>query len=351
MVICALFQREKGWYLVGGMAVGSRKKPTLKTISELSGLAVPTVSRALHDAPDIGAATKVRVRQIAEEIGYVPNRAGVRLKTGKTNVISLIISTEHEILNHTARMISAIARGLRGSRYHLVITPYFPDEDAMRPVRYVVETESADAIILNQIEPRDPRVRYLLDEGFPFAAHGRSDWRDQHAYFDFDNTEFGRLAARRLVQQGRRHIAVVAPPGHQNYSQDLCNGIREVAQDAGVCCHVLENATSDDASAAITQATREYFEAHREADGLICASTTAAMAAVAGLEAMGKTIGQEVDVAAKEPVEFLKLFRPALHSISEDIRRAGDFLARAAMHAIDAPDEPPMQDLDVPRNR
>ena len=73
------------------------EKPTLKTISRISGLAVPTVSRALNDAPDIGADTKKLVRKIADEIGYVPNRAGVRLRTGRTNVISLVMSTEHDM--------------------------------------------------------------------------------------------------------------------------------------------------------------------------------------------------------------------------------------------------------------
>ena len=38
-------------------------KPTLKTISRLSGLAVPTVSRALNDAPDIGVQTLDQARK------------------------------------------------------------------------------------------------------------------------------------------------------------------------------------------------------------------------------------------------------------------------------------------------
>ena len=73
-------------------AGGGSTKPTLKTIAELSGLAVPTVSRALNDAPDIGAKTKEKVRRIADEIGYIPNRAGVRLRTGRTNVVSLMLA-------------------------------------------------------------------------------------------------------------------------------------------------------------------------------------------------------------------------------------------------------------------
>jgi LacI family transcriptional regulator len=85
------------------------ERPTLKTISQLSGFAVPTVSRALKDAPDIGKSTRETVQRIAREIGYVPNRAGVRLKTGRTNVISLVLSSDHDMMNHTTRLISAIA--------------------------------------------------------------------------------------------------------------------------------------------------------------------------------------------------------------------------------------------------
>ena len=46
-----------------------QNRPTLRTIADLSGLAVPTVSRALNDAPDIGKETKKRVREIADRIG------------------------------------------------------------------------------------------------------------------------------------------------------------------------------------------------------------------------------------------------------------------------------------------
>lgn len=120
---------------------GQANRPTLKTISEISGFAVQTVSRALGDAPDISAKTKKRVREIADEIGYVPNRAGVRLRTGRTYVISLVLSTEHDILSLTSRLISSIAEGLRDTQYHLVVTPDFPDEDPVKAIRYIVKIE------------------------------------------------------------------------------------------------------------------------------------------------------------------------------------------------------------------
>lgn len=68
----------------------------------MTGLGVTTVSRALKDAPEIGPETRKRVQLIARQIGYRPNRAGVRLRTGKTNVIALVLNTQDEIMGFTS---------------------------------------------------------------------------------------------------------------------------------------------------------------------------------------------------------------------------------------------------------
>jgi LacI family transcriptional regulator len=83
------------------ITLAPNERPTLKTIAQMTGLGITTVSRALKDAPDIGADTKERVRLIADQIGYQPNRAGVRLRTGKTNVIALVLSIEEELMGFT----------------------------------------------------------------------------------------------------------------------------------------------------------------------------------------------------------------------------------------------------------
>lgn len=326
----------------------STGRPTLKTISELSGFAVPTVSRALKDAPDIGAKTKATVRRIANEIGYVPNRAGVRLKTGKTNVISLVLSTDHDMMNHTARLISSIAGALRETPYHMIVTPYFPGEDPLKPVRYIVETASADAIIFNQTEPQDPRVLYLMKRNFPFVTHGRTDWADTHPYFDFDNERYGQLAVALLVDRGRRNILLIAPPINQNYSQHMINGATTEAKRHGTALRRLETASSDDGSRAIRAAILRELQARPDVDAVLCGSPAAAMGAVAALEELQRKLGHDIDVFAKEAVPFLTLFRPGILSVKEDVARAGAFLAEAAMQAINDSEQPPLQGLDIP---
>lgn len=325
-------------------------KPTLKTISRLSGLAVPTVSRALNDAPDINPETKKRVRLIAEEIGYIPNRAGVRLRTGRTNVLSLVLSTEHDVMNHTARLISSLAGALQGTPYHLVITPYFPSDDPMKPIRYIVETGSADAVIFNQTLPQDPRVAWLMEHGFPFATHGRDDWCARHPYFDFDNAAFAALAIRRLAGSGRRRLILVAPPADQNYGRDTLRGATRAAAETGVTLTLAEGITSDSASTDVRSHMTAQLRADPAIDGIICCSTASTMASVAALESLGRHLGQDIDIVAKEAIPFLGLFRKEIIAIAEDVKAAGEFLARAAIQAIREPHLPPLQRLEVPQD-
>ena len=324
------------------------EKPTLKTIARLSGLAVPTVSRALNDAPDIKAATKVRVREIAEKIGYVPNRAGVRLRTGRTNVISLVLSTEHDLTNHTGSLISSIAGAMQGTPFHMNVTPYFPDDDLMKPIRYIVETGSADAVILNKVAPEDERVKYLMDRKFPFVTHGRSIWCDQHPYYDFDNEIVGELALQKLVGRTRKTILLIAPPRDQFYAKHLISGCEAAARELGAKVLTHPTVTSDSPRIPLTDEIAKFLAQNPQVDGIICASTSAAMASVASLEKVGRTLGEDIDVFAKEAVSILEWFRPGILTIFEDVNSAGDFVARAAMQAVRKPDEPPMQYLEKP---
>ncbi len=328
-------------------ALSSDGKPTLKTIARISGLAVPTVSRALNDAPDIGNETKKLIRKIANEIGYVPNRAGVRLRTGRTNVISLVMSTEHDLMSHTARLIASVAGGLRHTSFHLVVTPFFPDQDPMEPVRYIVETGSADAVIMNQIQPEDPRVAYLMKRRFPFATHGRTVWSDDHPYYDYDNNAFGQLAVKQLAARGRKEIFVIAPPRTQSYGQHLVSGVRESGAAQGISITIAEGITSDTPSAEVVAIIRQQLRDRPQTDAVVTASTSSAMAAVAGLEQHGAQVGREIDVFAKEAVPFLKLFRADILTLAEQVNTAGNFLAQAAIQAVRQPNEPPMQGLEV----
>ena len=133
---------------------GRPTRPTLKTISEITGLGVTTVSRALKDGPELRSETKARVQAVAAELGYKPDRAGVRLRTGRTFVIGLILDQTVAIAEFERRIILGVSQVLYGTPYHLVVLPQIRDADPMEPIRYFVETAAADGIIFTHTRPQ-----------------------------------------------------------------------------------------------------------------------------------------------------------------------------------------------------
>ena len=323
------------------------QRPTLKTIAAETGLAIATVSRALKDAPDIGEETKRRVRETAERLGYRPNRAGVRLRTGKTNVIAVTLSTVSDMSN-PSQLIYSIADALRGTAYHLVVMPFFADQDPMDPIRYIVETGSADGIVLNQTEVDDPRVRYLSERRFPFVTHGRTDMGIDHPYFDFDNEAYARIAVRALHARGRKSLLLVRPPVEHSYSVHMTKGFVEEAQALGLSYELMDAITSDTPADEVEAATCARLSRDPQIDGILTGSPSAAVACVAGAEKAGKTIGRNFDIVSKEANSFLHRFRKEIIVIHEDVGRAGGFLMRALMAAIERRAPEQGQFLDRP---
>ncbi|MEJ8475311.1 LacI family DNA-binding transcriptional regulator [Roseibium sp. H3510] len=308
----------------------------------MTGLGITTISKALKDAPDIGEATKKRVRHVADQVGYRPNRAGVRLRTGKTNVISLILNTEEEILGLTSQMIQGISEVLAGTPYHLVVTPYTHASDPMDPVKYVVETGSADGIIMSRMEPEDPRVRYLHDKNMPFVTHGRTEMGIDHAFHDYDNKTFASDAVDVLVRLGRKRLTLLGPPRTLTYSRHMSEGFLE-----GIARHDLQQIplnqiTIDDDIQTIANAVKKLMSGDMAPDGIVCGAGSAGIAAAFGAEQAGFELGRKVDIVSKQSsFDMLKWFRPGLNVISEDFRDAGRDLARKVLARIDG--TPPSQ--------
>ena len=63
----------------------------LKDIAARGGVSVMTVSKVMRDAPDISAATKARIRRLADEMGYVPDSAAQSLRNANHAAFGSVI--------------------------------------------------------------------------------------------------------------------------------------------------------------------------------------------------------------------------------------------------------------------
>lgn len=331
-----------------GIAKGREQRPTLKTIAFMTGLGVTTVSRALSDAPDISQSTKERVGLVARQIGYRPNRAGVRLRTGKTNVISLVMSIEQEVMGVSTHLVYGLSQHLAQTPYHLIVTPYELGNDPVDAVRYVVETGSADGVIFSRTEPVDPRVQYLREHNLPFATHGRTNMGIEHPYYDFDNEAYARVGVEVMVRRGRKRLALISPTSDLSFTQHMTAGFVRGIEENDLLEIPIRRITIDDPHDKIEAEIKRIMTSRHRPDGIICGSVNAAIAATAGIEAAGFTIGNEIDLYVKESFQLMEKFRPDIFVVHENFRAAGKSLGNAIEQTLNGVSPTQLQVLETP---
>lgn len=311
------------------------KRPTLKTVASMTGLAVTTVSRALSGAPEIAIATRERVAKAATEVGYIPDRAAQRLRTGKTNVISLILSPHDEILGFSNSMTLGLSRALKGTNYNLLVTPSFEESTEVKTIEKIVRNQMADGIIFSRTEPFDQRVRILMENNFPFVCHGRTEFSQSHSFVDFDNAEFARLAVERLVKKGRNRLFAIMPDRKFTFYGHLKYGFTSSATESGVFYEIPEEVNLDSTSEELYSAIAKRLKSGTRPDGFMCAGEVAAMTVMACLSDHDLVVGKDVDIVAKQTSKLFDHIRPRVDTIYEDIEEAGFNMGRMLIDDID----------------
>jgi LacI family transcriptional regulator len=92
---------------------------TLKKISEMLGISISTVSRALKDHPDISDKTKQRVTELAQTLDYEPNANAINLRTSKNNLFGLIVPSISNFFYDS--FIAAVEEECRKNNYSMMI--------------------------------------------------------------------------------------------------------------------------------------------------------------------------------------------------------------------------------------
>ncbi|MEM8704042.1 MAG: LacI family DNA-binding transcriptional regulator [Pseudomonadota bacterium] len=325
-------------------AAEAHARPTLRTVAAEAGVAVTTVSRALADDPRIAETTRKRISEIADKLGYVPNRAAQRLRTGRTKVISLLLNPRHEFLSFTSEFLGGMYEGLSGTGYSINITADSLGDDRLETIRSIRRHSLADAIVFTRTECFDDRARYLLEHDFPFVTHGRTDFMTPHPFVDFDNEAFVRMAIARLVEKGRKHICIVMPNEKYTFGQHLRFGARQAATDHGMKLTIPTEVDLDSEPDDIAATLRTLHTGLDAPDGYVCVGEVSALITLAFLNDMGLAEGQDVDVVAKRASPISNHFRPRIETIDEDLRATGRAMAKVLLGRISGA---PVEDLQV----
>jgi len=205
----------------------------LKALSLSLGLSPTTVSRALNGYSDVSELTRARVVEAAARLGYRPNASARRLAMGRADAVGMVYPPGSADLADPrfTEVVTGLSERLQDEGIELLIATSARAEEISTYER-LVRGRRFDALIVARTRRVDPRVDFLLAQGFPFLACGRGENPTGYAWFDFDHAAGSLLALRRLQAFGHRHIGYLHASLDHNEAYErhasFRRGLREI---------------------------------------------------------------------------------------------------------------------------
>jgi DNA-binding LacI/PurR family transcriptional regulator len=206
--------------------IGGSKAPTMKTVAELAGVSVQTVSAVINGDDRITPETAARVRAAVKQLNYRPYSVARSLRTRRTKTIALVVS---DIANPVfASMASTAEDQAHAHGYSMVV--YNTRDDLEREESYMRTAADrwVDGVIFVSAQDRVTSVEMLTSVGIPVVAVDRMPEGYNGPSVTLDNLAAGRMAANHLLALGHRQIAHIAGPLHLRLARERLEGFQSV---------------------------------------------------------------------------------------------------------------------------
>lgn len=327
-----------------GKATQRVEMPTIRTLAEMTGFSIATVSKALRDSPVVAEATRDAIFKAAEAVGYTANTRGQALRTGKTYQIAVLMPLtaasdyEWDGVEYT-QILSGISQGLDGSGYRISAHIVTDAEDGAAMARQIAGLGLADGLIFSGILADDPRINLLAETGFPFVTLGRCRRDIDYAHVDVDNEWAAHAATARLLAGGHRRIALINPSRRFSYSLDRIDGFVRAFSEAGLAPS-LDLVTEGDLSTRYGKDSAARLLAFADPpSAFVCVNESTTLGVLSGLAAEGLAAGRDVDVVAYDDINVSAYFTPPLTTLYLPIEQLGRTLGQFMLRRI-AGEEP-----------
>ncbi len=217
----------------------------LKSLALKLGMSKTTVSRALNGYPEVSAHTRERVLAAAKEAGYEANPMARSLAVGRTNVFGIIYPLLPSDLGDPMflSVVGGMSAALEKRKMNLIIAPV-SQQNELPSYEQMVRGRRVDGLVVSRTLVHDERIAYLVRQGFPFVAHGRTELEQPYAWFDYDNEAGIALAVECLLGHGHRRIALVSAPLELNFAKQRKDSFLASLGRAGLQAdprHLIDN--------------------------------------------------------------------------------------------------------------
>ncbi len=315
-------------------------KPNSLDIAHLAGVSQATVSRALRGHPAVNRATRERVLAVARQLNYTVDKNASNLRTQQSGTLALLLFEDPTVDDSNINpffhsMLGSITRVCAQRGYDLLISFQQLSRDWHADYE---DCHKADGLILlgyGDYREYRSRLEALVAQGTHFVRWGAVLEDQPGISIGGDNHAGGAAAARHLLALGRRRIGFL---GHASQGApeflERYQGYAAALREAGLVADPLLQADAISTEQAGREAAELVLERGARVDALVCASDLIAIGALRALQARGLRVPDDVALTGYDDIPMAQFTTPALTSVQQDTKRAGELLVDTLLKMV-----------------
>ncbi|HZM65138.1 MAG TPA: LacI family DNA-binding transcriptional regulator [Nakamurella sp.] len=129
---------------------GRDRRPTLADVAARAGVSTALVSTVIRDVPGASAATRQRILQAAEEIGYRPDARARLLRSNRSRLIGVTFGVQHAFHGD---LVSGLYEAADAEGYEIALSAVTPRRDERRAVGSLLQDRCEAMILLGPDSP------------------------------------------------------------------------------------------------------------------------------------------------------------------------------------------------------
>jgi LacI family transcriptional regulator len=326
---------------------------TLYDVARLAAVSTATVSRVVHGQDRVADATRERVRQVIDQLGYVPDGAAQSLSRRQKHIIGLVCVErlaphQYDIESMSLLFYDEILRGVEQRiRYHnwsLLITYLSEDSNEDRR-RLQSLSGKVDGLLIGEgIVPSDELAR--LAERIPVVVVAGDPAEGAADVVTADNRSGSAALIRHLIEvHGRRRIFVVDGPPSAPDAKERRLALNEVIRaHHGVA---LVGSHSGRFSVESGEEAGQILLADLASlpDAVVCANDQMAIGVLQALARGGVNVPEDLSVTGFDDIFPGSLLEPSLTTVHQPMRLLGERACARLLDRIAEPDLPTQVEL------
>jgi len=308
----------------------------LKDIAQQIGVSVMTVSKALRDAPDVSAATKAKIKSLAQQMGYVPDSSAQNLRTKTTKLFGVIIPT---ITNPIyARIIFAIEERAHELGYDVLLAHSLnkPEREELCIRRLL--SRRADGLFISPVYRFEAEARIyqeILVRKTPTVLLGPpAPFCKSFASVEIEELIASYNLTQYLLKLGHKRIAYFTGPPVAPWAHERFEGYRRALREAGM---EVDDKLVFQAGGTIEDGTKAALQMLNEgcdATAVQAVSDLVAIGCADALLSQGLKIPEDISIVGFGNILTAEHFRVPLTTVRQPKFRLGIAAVETMMNLI-----------------